>query len=471
MARVLIVDDEPSLRRILSVLLKEHGHEVCEATGVQSAMGVISVTPLDLVITDQKMADGEGLTVVSACRDIDSALPVVMLTAHATVELAVEAMRTGAFDFLTKPFSAEQVRAVVARACERTELRREVRRLKGQIRLMHAGENLIGTSAAMQRVRDQIERVGKTNATVLINGETGTGKELAARAVHCASPRSKKPFIAINCAALPESLLESELFGHERGAFTGADRTRIGLFESADQGTFFLDEIGDMPSSLQAKILRVLNDGQIMRLGARTSRKTDVRLVLATHQDLRQRVKDGRFREDLFFRINVVPIQMPPLRDHLEDLPGLVDFLLAKAAHELKLPPCIITPAALDKLHGYSFPGNVRELRNLIERACILADGGQIGPKDLPLDSADSSERSASGVAPLEQYLSSLGQTVDLRQTLENLEKAMIDVMLRGANGVQAEAARRPGLSRSDLAYKLKKYAPPSTESLIGLQS
>jgi DNA-binding NtrC family response regulator len=468
MARVLIVDDEPSLRRILSVLLSGYGHEVHEASGVNSALDMISTTPLDLVITDQKMTDGDGLSVVSACRDIDSALPVVMLTAHATVELAVEALRKGAFDFLTKPFSADQVRAVVARACERTELRREVRRLKGQIRLMHAGDGLVGDSVAMQKVRDQIERVGKTAATVLITGETGTGKELAARAVHALSPRNNKPFVALNCAALPESLLESELFGHERGAFTGADRTRIGLFESADQGTLFLDEIGDMPLTVQAKILRVMNDGHIMRVGARTSRTTDVRLVLATHRDLRQRVRDELFREDLYFRINVVPIQMPPLRDHLDDLPALVDFLLAKAVHELKVEPCAITPPALDKLRAYRFPGNVRELRNLIERACILADGGKIGPDDFPLDPAHATD---SGGTPLERYLSSLGESVDVRQMLDNLEKSLIEIMLRDADGVQAEAARRLGLSRSDLAYKLKKYGLQTSGPLTDLKT
>jgi DNA-binding NtrC family response regulator len=456
MARILIVDDEPSLRRILSVLLKEANHEVYEASGVGAAFEILSTTPLDLVITDQKMPDGEGLAVVSTCRDIDSALPVVMLTAHANMELAVEAMRKGAFDFLSKPFRAEQVHAVVARATERSELRREVRLLKGQFRLMNVGEDLIGNSAAIQTVREQIKRVAKTHATVLFTGETGTGKELAARALHASSPRADKPFVAINCAALPEALLESELFGHERGAFTGADRTRIGLFESADQGTLFLDEIGDMKESLQAKILRVLNDGHILRVGARTSRKTDVRLVLATHRDLRQRVKDGLFREDLYFRINVVPIHMPPLRDHLEDLPQLIEFLMNKAIHDLKLAPCRISQEAVDKLKSYAFPGNVRELRNLIERACILANEGLIGPRDFPLHDSDS----AAGLAtPLQRYLSSLGEAVDLRQTLENLERSLIEVMLVRSNGVQAEAARHLGLSRSDLNYKLKKFS------------
>jgi DNA-binding NtrC family response regulator len=463
MARILIVDDEANMRRILSALLKGDGHAVTEADGVAAALAAVAASAFDLVITDQKMKDGEGLQVLSGCQDADPALPVVMLTAFTTVELAIDALRLGAFDFLTKPFSPDAVRAVVKRAVERTRLRRENQLLKHQVDRLGFTADLLGDSAPMRQVKERIALVAPTNAIVLITGETGTGKELAARAIHKGSQRADGPFLPVNCAAFSETLLDSELFGHEKGAFTGADRSRPGWFEAADGGTLFLDEAGEMSLPLQAKLLRVLADHQIVRVGSRAPRSVDVRLILATHRDLKQRVAEGTFREDLFYRIAVVPVEMPPLRDRPADIAPLVEQFLVDAARELKVPRRIIDPAALKKLQGYAFPGNIRELRNLIERACILARGKSILPNDLPLGDGTTAADPDTGVDALRRFAQSMPASFDLRETLEQLEKALIARALEEAGGVQAEAARQLNLTRSDIGYKLRKHGlqPP----------
>src|SRR5688500_1597496 len=360
MARVLLVDDEANMRRILSALLRGDGHVVTEAGGVKYAVAAVTAKPFDLVIPDQKMRDGEGLGVLAAAQDAVPALPVVMLTAYATVELAVESLRRGAFDFLTKPFSPDAVRAVVGRAVERVGLRRENRLLRGEVDRLGFTSELLGPSPAMAAVKERIALVAPTHATVLITGETGTGKELAARAIHRGSARAGGPFLPVNCAAFTETLLDSELFGHERGAFTGADRSQPGWFEAAHGGTLFLDEAGEMSLALQAKLLRVLADRQVVRVGSRAPRSVDVRVVLATHRDLKQRVADGSFREDLYYRVAVVPIEMPPLRQRPEDIPVLVDRFLGEAARELKVPRRPVAPAAMARLQAYLFPGNIR---------------------------------------------------------------------------------------------------------------
>jgi DNA-binding NtrC family response regulator len=461
MARILIVDDEANLRRILAMLLIEDGHAVFEASGVREAVRLVETSPFDLVITDQKMPDGDGLEVLGASRDADPTLPVVVLTAFASVESAVEAMRRGAFDFITKPFQPEVVRAAVGRACERTDLLRENQRLKTEVRRLGSTGEILGVSESIRRVRDTIARVATTDSTVLIRGETGTGKELAARAIHEQSSRAAGPFIAVNCAALPETLLESELFGHERGAFTGADRARQGLFETAHRGTLFLDEAGEMSPALQAKLLRVLTDARVIRVGATASRPIDVRIVVATHRDLEQRVREGLFREDLYYRIAVVPLVIPPLRERLEDLPVLIDNLLAQLARDLNMSRRTIRQEALEKLKRYAFPGNVRELRNLLERAYILGRGETLGGEDFPFDpsalgAAEPSPRES--VDPTSRWLEAMPERIDLRATIESMERSLLVRALRSAEGVQAEAARTLGISRSDMAYKLKKH-------------
>ena len=312
MGRILIVDDEASMRRILAANLRQDHHEVSEACGVQEAQRSLAAKDFDVVVTDQKMPDGEGLAVLASAHEVDPTIPVILLTAVATIELAVESMRQGAFDFLTKPFQPEVVRATVRRACEHARLLRENILLKDAVVRLEGASEIYGESQAMHEVRERIGRVAPTHATVLITGETGTGKEVVARAIHRNSPRAAKPFVAVNCAAFTETLLESELFGHEKGAFTGADRQRQGLFEAAHEGTLFLDEAGEMSPAAQAKLLRVLTDGELMRVGSTRPRRVDVRVLVATHRNLEQRVKEGSFRENILYRLAVVPIHSRP---------------------------------------------------------------------------------------------------------------------------------------------------------------
>ena len=418
----------------------------------------------DVVVTDQKMPDGEGLTVLASAHENDPTLPVILLTAVATIELAVESMRQGAFDFLTKPFQPEVVRATVRRACEHTRLLRENILLKDAVVRLEGTSEIYGDSPAVHEVRERIARVAPTHATVLITGETGTGKELVARAIHRNSPRASKPFVAVNCAAFTETLLESELFGHEKGAFTGADRQRQGLFEAAHEGTLFLDEAGEMSLAAQAKLLRVLTDGQVLRVGSTRPRRVDVRVLVATHRNLEQRVKEGLFREDLFYRLAVVPIHIPPLRERRDDIAGLSDVFCHQIATELKMPRRRLTPEALETLQQYRFPGNLRELKNLIERAYILTSNQEIGAEDLPLAQRDAVPMNGNGAAHTKGLSIPFADSFDLTGVLEGAEKELIVRTLNATNGAQAEAARRMGLSRSALAYKLTKYGIRAAE-------
>lgn len=463
MGRILIIDDEPNMRRILASNLRLDQHQLWEAAGVEEAQRSLAANDFDVVITDQKMPDGEGLTVLAAAHESDPTLPVIFLTAVATIELAVESMRRGAFDFVTKPFEPEVVRATVRRACERTRLMRENILLKDAVVRLEGTSEIYGESPAMHEVRDRIARVAPTHATVLITGETGTGKEVVARAIHRNSPRAPKPFVAVNCAAFTETLLESELFGHEKGAFTGADRQRLGLFEAAHEGTLLLDEAGEMSLAAQAKLLRVLTDGQVLRVGSTRPRRVDVRVLVATHRNLEQRVKDGQFREDLFYRLAVVPIHLPPLRDRRDDIAGLSDVFCHQVATELKMPRRRLSSEALQKLQQYRFPGNLRELKNLIERAYILSSSQEIGADDLPISQREVVASGNGGVHGAGLSIP-FADSFDLTGVLERAEKELIVRTLTSTHGAQAEAARRMGLSRSALAYKLTKYGIRSTE-------
>ena len=459
MGKVLIVDDEPSMRRIVISNLRQDSHISVEATGPSEAISILSKEHFDVVITDQKMSGGTGLDVLRAVQENDPTTSVIFLTAVGTVELAVESMRQGAFDFLTKPYVLDVMRATVRRACERTELLRENAVLRTTVRKLESADEILGQSKEIHSVRELISRVAVTNSTVLITGETGTGKELVARAIHRNSARANRPFIAINCAAVTETLLESELFGHERGAFTGADKARNGLFEAAHEGTLFLDEVAEMSPAAQAKLLRVLANGEIQRVGSTTTRKVDVRVLAATHRDLQARVHGGQFREDLFYRLAVVPILLPPLRERKEDLEELCQMLCARIAREMKVPTRQLSQDSLKKLRSYAFPGNIRELANLLERALILGKHVQLEPEDFPLQPGSIPSNPTGRESTIEQLAAQLPEQMDLRELLAKLERLLIDRAINSSNGVQAEAARRLGLSRSDLGYKVSRYS------------
>jgi DNA-binding NtrC family response regulator len=457
MGKVLIVDDEPSMRRIVKANLRQDSHISVEASSPSEAIALLLKEDFDVVITDQKMAGGSGLDVLRAVQESDPTTSVIFLTAVGTVELAVESMRQGAFDFLTKPYVLDVMRATIRRACERTALLRENAVLRTTVRKLEGADEIIGESKGIRYVRELISRVAGANSTVLITGETGTGKELVARAIHRNSARSNRPFIAINCAAVTETLLESELFGHERGAFTGAEKARNGLFEAAHEGTLFLDEVAEMSPAAQAKLLRVLANGEIQR--STTPRKVDVRVLAATHRDLQARVHGGKFREDLFYRLAVVPIQLPPLRERREDIEDLCQMLCARIAREMKVPSKQLSQGAVAKLRSYAFPGNIRELANLLERALILGRDLELQPEDFPLQPGAAPSNRLGTEFTIEQLAAQLPEQLDLREMLAKLERSLIERAINSSGGVQAEAARRLGLSRSDLGYKVSKYS------------
>src|SRR3984893_1704863 len=460
MARVLIVEDESNMRKVLSANLRQDGHALVEAATVKEGLQAVHANGFDVVLLDQKLPDGEGSEVLKAIQQSEPSTAVVVLTAYGTVELAVEAMRSGAFDFLTKPFSSDNLRAVVHRAADWTSLQRENHLLRDTVDRLEGQADIRGSSVAVVKLRELISRVGPTEATVLITGETGTGKELVARAIHRNSTRANKPLIGVNCAAFSETLLESELFGHERGAFTGADRVRQGLFEAAHQGTLFLDEAGEMSAAAHAKLLRVLAEGKITRVGSTIARDVDVRVLAATHRNLLQEVEQGRFRQDLYYRLAIVPIETPPLRERAEDIPELADYLLGQIASELKVPKRTLGPDSLAQLRSYKYPGNIRELRNLLERACILTSGTEIGRIDLP--EAAEAQREGSASVPSIGGMA-LPDEFQLRSTLASWERSIIEQTLQKTKGSKTEAARRLGLSKSDLSYKLSKYGLAQT--------
>jgi len=462
MGRILIVDDEAHMHKILVSNLEQDRHVVFHAAGVEEARQAVSSNQYEAILTDQKMPDGGGLDVLAAAREVDPNVAVVFLTAVAASELAVESTPEGAFDFLAKPFTPEVFRATIQRACEHTTLLRENGLLKAAVGRLEGSSEVFGDTALVRELREKIARVAPTTATVLISGEIGTGKELVARAIHRQSPRASKPFLAAHCAAFTEALLESELFGHERGAFPGADRSRLGLFEAAHEGTLFLDEVAEMSPAAQAKLLRVLTEGRVIRIGSLKPRTVDVRVLAATHRDLQQRVNEGLFREDLYYRLAVVPVAIPPLRDRRADIAALCDLFLDQMAGELNVPKGRLSMQALVRLMSYEFPGNIRELRNLIERAVILSPGEEIGAEHFPLGAAAGAltqphGNGSAGHANL-AWIEALPPSFDLRDLLSTVEKTLIERTLQSTGGAQAEAARRLGLSRSDLSYKLLKY-------------
>jgi len=451
-AAILVVEDEAKMRRLLELQLGEEGFAVHSAADAEAGLQLLVREKPDLVVTDLRLPGMSGLEFLQAVKRVNAALPVVVMTAYGTVESAVEAMKVGASDFVTKPFSLAELVLVIRKELDSHRLREENRSLREALGRRYAYDNIVAQSDKMQAVLALVERVAPTNSTVLLGGESGVGKDLIARAIHEHSRRASGPFIKINSTAIPENLLESELFGYEKGAFSGAAGTKPGKFELADKGTLFLDEIGDVPAAIQVKLLRVLQDREFERLGGTKTHKVDVRLVAATNRDLRAALEEGTFREDLYYRLNVVAIDIPPLRDHKEDIPALANYFLERYARESAKPVTRITPDALKRLMDYHWPGNVRELQNIIERGVTLSNGTVLDAADIYVDESSArSNASATHVLPP-------------GMTLEQWEDETIREALRHANGNKSQAARALGLSRNALRYRLSKIGVPDPE-------
>ena len=459
--RILVVDDEPSMREMLRIVLRRDGYEVMIAENGRDAIEQLHRSQFDLLLSDIKMPDVTGVEVLRAAKDINRDIVAFMMTAHASTNTAVEAMRLGAVDYFTKPFSMDELRLKIRQHLETHRLKQENVLLKKALNTRYEFSNIIGRSEPMLDVFRTVETIAKTVSTVLITGESGTGKDLVARAIHYNSLRGEHPFVALNCGGVPETLLESELFGHMRGAFTGADSNKKGLMEVAERGTIFLDEIGEMNATMQVKLLRVLQDRRFRRLGGTEEVQADIRIIAATNQDLPKLVAEGRFREDLFYRINVIPMHLPPLRDRREDIPLLADHFLAKYAEQMHKPVLTISHEAIVLLQGYGWPGNVRELENVIERAVALEQSPTVLPDSLPADVRGARGQPATPGAP-EQIavapLPDLGEGFDLEARGEDFYRHYMSLALERAGGVQVKAAEMLGMSFRSFRYYAKKF-------------
>src|SRR5438309_2119153 len=445
MPTILIVEDEAKMRRLLELNLGDDGFTTLSAEDAETGLKLLRENTVDLVLTDLKLPGLNGLEFLQTIRRQNWALPVVVMKAFGSVEAAVEAMKEGASDYVLKPFSLAEMRMVIHKELDVRNLREENRSLREALGKRYAHPNMVARSAKMQEVLATVERVAPTNSTVLLGGESGVGKDLIARAIHEKSRRASGPFIKINSTAIPENLLESELFGYEKGAFTGATTSKPGKFELADKGTLFLDEIGDVPPATQVKLLRVLQEREFERLGGTRTLKVDVRLIAATNRDLREALEQGTFREDLYYRLNVVPVDIPPLREHKEDIPELVNLFLARSSGESAKEITTVSPEAMRMLMDYYWPGNVRELQNIVERAFALAKGPVLEAADVHFD------------PPRARPQNSGNSLLPEGMTLEQWEDEMIREAVRRANGNKSQAARMLGLSRNALRYRLSK--------------
>jgi len=447
MPHILIVEDEIKMQRLLELSLAEESYTTRAASDAEAGLRLLRQEKFDLILTDLKLPGMDGIEFLQSIRRSDAHTPVVLMTAFGTVETAVQAMKAGASDYILKPFSLEEIKLIVKKELNISRLQEENRNLREALGKRYEFKNIVARSPKMQEVLAVVDRVAPGNSTVLLGGESGAGKDLIARAIHQHSRRTSGPFIKINCAAIPENLLESELFGYEKGAFTGAVTAKPGKFELADKGTIFLDEIGDVPPAIQVKLLRVLQEREFERLGGTKTLKVDVRLIAATNRDLRAALEEKTFREDLYYRLNVVPIDIPPLREHKEDIPDLVHLFVERFASEAGKQITGLTPAALKRLIDFHWPGNVRELENIIERAVALATGEEIGEADIRLD-----------LSPASPSIASTGSTAEFLppgMTLEQFEGKIILEALRRAGGNKSQAARLLGLSRNALRYRL----------------
>jgi len=471
-ARILVADDEESIRFVLRQALEAEGHQVAEASSGDQALEALRSQGFDLAFLDIRMPGPSGLELLDHLKTLGSETAAVIITAQSTLENAVEAMKRGALDYLVKPFSLVEVTALAEKALRSRALQLEVRQLRRDLNrsVSPGGDRLVGRSQALFEIFKTVGKVAPRNVPVLITGESGTGKELVARAIHASSPRAESPFVTINAAAIPRELLESELFGHARGAFTGAVEARPGRFREASGGTLFLDEIGDMPVELQAKMLRVLQSGEVTSVGGRRSEQVDVRILAATHRDLDAEVRAGSFREDLLYRLRVVPIHLPPLRDRREDIRSLAEHFAARYAPDLATGPCDLAEAAMQRLESHDWPGNVRELENAIKRALVLSSSGVLTPDDFDFLEREARERPRGADLPqlvVREVESALDQPEDgtlYRRILEQVERPLLEVVLARTQGNQVRAAALLGINRNTLRKKITELAIPLPE-------
>jgi two-component system response regulator PilR (NtrC family) len=451
--RILVVDDERSMRELLAIVLRREGYEVVLAENGREAVDALERGGVDILISDIKMPDMSGVDVLRAAKQIDQDILGIMITAFASTDTAVEAMRLGACDYLSKPFDIDLLKMKVREKIENRQLRQENVLLKRTLGLTHQFSNIIGRSETMLEVFKMIETVARTNSTILLTGESGTGKGLVAQAIHFNSLRRDKPMVSLNCGAMPEALLESELFGHMRGAFTGADANKKGLLEVAEKGTIFLDEIGEMSPVMQVKLLRVLQERRFRRVGGLEELQADIRVIAATNQDLAKGVAEGRFREDLYYRINVIPIPLPPLRERREDIPLIAEHFLAKFAGQMDKPVTAVSRGAMELLMQHEWPGNIRELENVLERAVALEKTPAILPESLPASIRGATPKNGS---PTSDPLPEGG--FDLEAHVKEIERGYIAQALERAGGVQVKAAEMLGMSFRSFRYYVKKY-------------
>ena len=449
---ILVVDDEKLQRESLAGFLKKSGYQTFTASNVDQAVSIVSEKRIDIIFTDFMMGGKSGFDLLREVRQLNPEINVIIMTAFGTIQDAVAAMKAGAFDYLTKPIDLDEVEILIQRALELRHLTRENKELRERLREKHKLSNIITSSSVMAETLSLAARAAGSRASVLIQGESGTGKELIARAIHQTSPRAENPMVTINCAAIPENLLESELFGHEKGSFTGAVQQKSGRVEEADGGTLFLDEAGDIPLSVQVKLLRFLQFGEFQRVGGNDLRRVDVRLISATNRDLPAMIKENTFREDFYYRLNVINIPVPPLRRRKEDIPLLIDFFIQKYAGENQKAVNKLTSSALDMLMKYDFPGNVRELENIIERSVVLSREELITKADLPLTLSSVQNGTTAGQIPIDFYNGTLNQRV------VSFERDLIERALKENNFNQSRAAKALGLSERNLRYKLQKY-------------
>jgi two-component system, NtrC family, response regulator PilR len=451
---VLVVDDEPGLRDMLAILFRREGLEVTLAAGFGIARDAVlnAPEPYAVVLTDLLMPDGSGMELLTLVKNRTARTEVIVMTAHGDVQTAIEAMKRGAYDFVTKPFATNELRALVHKALEKRAIVSENERLRAQL-VRERGREIVGPSEGTRRILDLVQRIANARTTVLITGESGTGKERVARAVHEASDRHGKPFLVINCGAIPEALMEAELFGHERGAFTGAVTSRRGIFREAEGGTVLLDEIGELPASLQVKLLRVLQERKVRGVGASAEVPIDVRILAATNRNVEEDVRSGRFRQDLYYRLNVIRIEVPPLRDRPEDVRPLAEHFLLRCAAEMNKDSRLFAPDAVRALEGYAFPGNVRELENVVERAVALSTGPTIGLGDLP------QEVSGAAAQPTPALVGLPADGCNLDEVLGEVERRLLLQALDRSGGVRTHAAKLLGVTFRSLRYRLQKHA------------